>query len=564
MFSSADLIDALRRRTRRSLRPQAPAGSYPPGWQHLFDALVPRTGAVTGASPQAVMAEMAKREPSPPMPLEVMGRWRASATLWRTDWHPRSRDERGDRWLAQGLTGVLHLFYLVVFAWLLFARVPMSPEERAAASAGEEAIQVDYIVEAIPQVQESQAAPDAAATPSSAPPSSRPEATVETAQSAPAAPAPAPAEPAPAAAPSPPQDQPLQVTEVAVPDSSFTVPPPRITERTPEVRRPTDVDVPDRAVELRETPVARAPVTPREPVVEARPREVTLVDREVPTPTPQARERTIALRPVDAPDVRTPTREVAVRDVPSPAPTVRERTPSTTREASAPRATPAAPAVSSREIAIRPRPAPPEAAGATPAPTAGRAPTPAPAPAPATGAGTRPAPGAPGTTPAPAVTGTPRAGDDWSRPAAGAGRAPGTPGRPGGSSRLFNPDGSPRLADGTAAAGGGLPPGTITEDYEKIDRMGTWVKRPGSNYEPTRFDSVWVPHENLLEEWVRKGVKAIEIPVPGTSKRIVCAVSILQLGGGCGIRDPNLNDQEATARPPPDVPWKPELQEQGD
>ena len=60
---------------------------------------------------------------------------------------------------------------------------------------------------------------------------------------------------------------------------------------------------------------------------------------------------------------------------------------------------------------------------------------------------------------------------------------------------------------------------------------------------------------------MRKGVKEMGIPIPGTSKRIVCVVSILQLGGGCGISDPNLNDQPATARPPPDIPFKPELQE---
>ena len=39
---------------------------------------------------------------------------------------------------------------------------------------------------------------------------------------------------------------------------------------------------------------------------------------------------------------------------------------------------------------------------------------------------------------------------------------------------------------------------------------------------------------------------------------------LLQLGGGCGISDPNLQDQEAIARPPPDIPFKPELQEDQD
>ena len=70
-----------------------------------------------------------------------------------------------------------------------------------------------------------------------------------------------------------------------------------------------------------------------------------------------------------------------------------------------------------------------------------------------------------------------------------------------------------------------------------------------------------MPNESLLAEWVRKGRKTVAIPIPGTSKKINCVVSLLQLGGGCSIVDPNLNEQPAEGRPPPDVPFKPELQE---
>ena len=59
---------------------------------------------------------------------------------------------------------------------------------------------------------------------------------------------------------------------------------------------------------------------------------------------------------------------------------------------------------------------------------------------------------------------------------------------------------------------------------------------------------------------MRRGIKTVSIPIPGTTKKIDCAVSLLALGGGCGISDPNLNEQPAEARPPPDVPFKPELQ----
>ncbi|ALN58290.1 hypothetical protein GLE_2942 [Lysobacter enzymogenes] len=64
-----------------------------------------------------------------------------------------------------------------------------------------------------------------------------------------------------------------------------------------------------------------------------------------------------------------------------------------------------------------------------------------------------------------------------------------------------------------------------------------------------------------MAEWVRRSVKDVMIPIPGTSKRIQCSVALLMLGGGCGISDPNLNEQPAEARPPPDVPFKPHLQE---
>ena len=125
-------------------------------------------------------------------------------------------------------------------------------------------------------------------------------------------------------------------------------------------------------------------------------------------------------------------------------------------------------------------------------------------------------------------------------------------------------DGTPRLAGNDGRVGGGLPPGTITEDYEKIDRMGTWLKRPPSDYEPTTFDRFWIPHENLLQEWVRRSIKEVLIPIPGTSKKIKCAVALLALGGACDITDPNLMDTEADGRKPPDVPFKPELQQDQD
>ena len=149
---------------------------------------------------------------------------------------------------------------------------------------------------------------------------------------------------------------------------------------------------------------------------------------------------------------------------------------------------------------------------------------------------------------------TPQRDDDWG--AAARDRSGGQDG----TASLFNPDGSPRLP-GDGQVGGGLPPGTITEDYEKIDRMGTWLKRPPTDYEPTSFDRFWVPHENLLEEWVRRSIRTVLIPIPGTNKSIRCNVATLAFAGGCDLVDPNLQDDPASARPPPDIPWRPDLQE---
>ena len=73
-----------------------------------------------------------------------------------------------------------------------------------------------------------------------------------------------------------------------------------------------------------------------------------------------------------------------------------------------------------------------------------------------------------------------------------------------------------------------------------------------------------MPNETLLEQWVRQNIREVSIPIPGTTKKLHCVVSLLQLGGGCGITDPNMQDQEAIARPPPDVPFKPDLQEDQD
>ncbi|MEE7561273.1 transmembrane repetitive protein, partial [Xanthomonas sp. Kuri4-2] len=114
--------------------------------------------------------------------------------------------------------------------------------------------------------------------------------------------------------------------------------------------------------------------------------------------------------------------------------------------------------------------------------------------------------------------------------------------------------------EGTAARGA---PGGDSDSWtrDRLAQSGTWLKRPPYDYTPTSLDRYWIPNESLLQEWVRRGLKQIEIPIPGTTTRITCVVSLLQFGGGCGLSDPNMNEQPAQARPPPDIPFKRELQE---
>jgi hypothetical protein len=305
----------------------------------------------------------------------------------------------------------------------------------------------------------------------------------------------------------------------------------------------------------------------------------------LPPPTPRTVE--LPQAEIREPALQVPIRDIALAKEPAPAPTP---APVPTPPAPVATPTPVVPTPPAPPVVVQaPRPQPPAVVQPQPQPVQPTAPT-APAPGKATAqtppvapaqpvAGTTPAATAPvtagkpapvsGSVPARVAAGsgqvaTPKPGarptfprsDDWG--ASSRNRAGAEAGRPPG---LFNADGSPRLASGTAQPGGGFPPGSDRWTKDQFDRAGTWLKRPPNTFEATRFEKLWVPNETLLEEWVRKNIRTMTIPIPGTSKTLTCVVSILQMGGGCGISDPNLNDQEATARPPPDIPFKRELQE---
>ncbi|MBB1472051.1 hypothetical protein H5368_03295 [Luteimonas sp. MC1782] len=555
MFSSAELIEALRRRMRRSLRPPPPVGEFPPGWREWFAATGTRSRGVVGAAAGDIAAILMAREPQlSTRVLEVLGPWRAYATLWRQGWQPASRDERGTRVAAMTLSMLLHLLFALALVWLMHARFFVFPAPEAARE-GEQVIQVEFIGTGTPEdagggaaqaISDDAPAPAASASAAPSAATSREPQVVP-----PPAPLPEPGEAlaeAPAVAVVAPAPSPLQVTEVAVPDSVFTVPPPRPVDIAAPTVAPRDV-----VARVREIDVAEAPLSPVLAEVRTRPievavprpspRGVAVVEREIEVASETARIDTLPARELPTITTRQPAAQApAVRDRGVPMPSA--------RPAAAAPATTVATATAADAPGSARQPATGTVAGATRTPAGGRPD--------ATGSGARATGSAAGAGPAadakPGTLPSPRRGDDRgdsTRNVAG-GQA--------GSSGLFNADGSARLPGG-GRVGGGLPPGTITEDFAKIDRNGTWLKRPPIGYEPTSLDRYWVPHESLLAEWVRKSVTEVRIPIPGSSKSIRCVTVMLALGGACDIVDPNMQDIEATARKPPDVPFKRELQE---
>ncbi|MCW0366513.1 hypothetical protein NB699_001496 [Xanthomonas sacchari] len=558
MTRAADILDVLLARTPRKLLRDRRTG-LPYAWAHWIAAqpALPRPFA----APELIAA-MPPAQPPATLRLPALPLWQAFRRLWWQHWDPAPYDQRWWRRIAVLLSLLLHLLFAVFLLWVAFVRwlPPLTDADQAGR------VQVEFVGRGTPAESGGGAPAEAAASAeatSPTPPRARPTPPAAAAPApAPAAePAPAPPVPAPTTAsapPPPPVEQPLQVTETPTPTRDFVLPPPpsvRVPVPTPRAVVPPDVQVPVREVEVvtdvptvaqlrsRDIAVPR----PAAPQVQVREREVPAPLPQVQVPAPQLRTPTPTpvLRSADVPQVRqieVPTPSAATASAPTPAPAA--------APAASPDTTPAS--------AQTPQPAPAgAAASATAKPTA---------PA----AGTAP-PGSqaasPGSGPAPVARdggwATPQRGDDWgaaarNRPGdAGAGASKG-----GG---LFNADGSVRLADGRGndQAPARSAPGSETDTWtrERIEKAGEWLKRPPYDYTPTSFDKYWLPNATLLEEWVRRGIKSVKIPIPGTTSSISCVVSILQVGGGCSITDPNLNEQPAGARPPPNVPFKRELQE---
>jgi hypothetical protein len=564
VFSAAELIEVLHARDRRRfpLHADRPFGGFPPTWRAWFLSISERGGAVTGAPVADYIAVfLARPLRAAPKASVALDRWRGFVRLGRQQWEPAPRDQRGLRRFAVVSTALLHVVLCLLLLWVGFVAIGDAPPE--AQQAGE-SVQVEYIGVGTPTESGGAPAPGetdapAAASAASGSPAQAAAATVPpqpaSASAVPETSSDQPPQPAEASA-----AQPLAVTDTLRPDIDFTLPAPvprdltlpRLQVQTPEIASEivsVEAFEPRAPVRVLERPPSPLP-TPTVPTLRAQVAEVEALRQDVPV-------RELAQTTLRTPQLREPTLRATPSDIearPRPAPATAAASAST---ASVP--TPASPAAGTApgSAASSGRASSASTAAAPGAATSGGRPQ-----AQGTGqpTGLAPAGAGPAPSPRPGAAASARRADDWgdsTRNVPGnstAGRSPG----------LFNSDGSVRLPGDGGRAGGGLPPGTITEDFEKIDRMGTWLKRPPLDYTPTRFDRFWIPNRSLLEEWVSRGIKKVAIPIPGTTKRIECTVSLLQAGGGCTIYDPNLQDQEAIARPPPDVPFKPELQEDKD
>ncbi len=563
VFTAGELIEIIQVRYRRRfpLHADRPFGAFPPTWRAWFLSIQQRLGAVTGA-PVADYLDVLLRRPerAPPKASLELSRWRAYASLGRQQWEPAPRDQRWMRSVAGLVSGLLHVVFMVMLLWLGFVAIGDAPPQTRQAG---ETVLIEYIGTGTPAEQGGTAAPGEVDAPAaSAAPAPAQTSPTQTAAAA-AAPPSASAAAQPPVSEQPPQPaeagsvQSLVVTETARTDIDFTLPAPvprdvnlpQFQVTVPQVS-PSVVEIetfePRPTVRALERPALRVP----RPTVPALRTEVTEV--EVRRPTAEVQVKPLSQTPLRTPEIRVPTLRTTPTEVPmraSPAPVA-----ATTAAIPSPTATPAPPAAvpgnAAAAVGRSPTPANATPSGGQPqAAGAGRSATTA-----TTGAGPAPSP-RPGA--APSATRS----DDWGDSSR---NVPGNSTTAGRGPALFNSDGGIRLPGDGGRVGGGLPPGTIIEDFQKIDRMGTWLKRPPLDYTPTRFDKFWVPNRSLLEEWVSRGIKKVAIPIPGTTKRIECTVSLLSAGGGCTIYDPNLQDQEAIARPPPDVPFKPELQEDKD
>lgn len=492
----------------------------PYGWGLWLRALREKLGVIRHDSAEAIVQLFSERPvaETPRRPL-ALNRWQAFRSMFYQDWGPPLREDRRLRWFAGGVSFFMHLLFALLLILLAMIKLPPPP-----AANDESRVQVEFMGQGTPEeegggppaAQSESAAAAAAAQPATTPSSSTPAETAQ-ASSVPQQEIPVPAPPV--------AQQNVQVTETAEPTTTFVLPPatPRSLEIAPPQVKPRELGVPTREVTVVEAPPAQRELPRREIAIP-----------QVAQPTQEVRQREIAAPLPQIRNVQIPSRAIAAPELRAPAQSVRQA-----------------------EIAAPNRGT---ASSSSAANTASSSTTGDSARAPSAQQGTQPGSTAAGSSAAASRPGgvvTPKRGDDWGDSTR---NTPGQPtgGRAGDGPGLFNADGSVRVppnATGDASRPGA--PGSKQQQRADADRASKWLERPEFPYEPSMFDKYWRPtNESLLAEWVRRNIREVEMKIPGTNKRVKCVVSVLQVGGACSLFDPNLNEQPAVARPPPEIPVK--------
>ncbi|MCL1530987.1 transmembrane repetitive protein [Xanthomonas nasturtii] len=591
MTTAADLLLALRARMPSKLILDRRTG-LPYGWGIWMGNRKHAAAPFNDDQVTGVLLARARPSQRNVVSAAMLSPFQAFRSLWWQHWDPRPKDQRRQHWLALLGSFLIHLGFVALLIWVVTVR--WAPDD---AKPGDESrVRMTFIGDGAVEQGGGAGQPGAA-------------------ESAAAAATSAAAQTAAAVAAGEPPVSPTQTQSAADPVESPSTAQMQndATEPTEAVSEPVTADVPQVTVQVPpvtiESPlqVTETPVANNEFVVPPPP-TITLTTRAIERAAPQVEVRQRDIQTVtERPQVRElqrPATAVAVRA--ADAPTVRERDIVISERPQVPapaaRVPEIAPAVRMPDVAVRaaelpsvPDPAPVPVAVAPMAQTAPadasqrqtaaaessqtgtqpqanssqseRSSSSAAATAAAASATRSAANGNAGPKPADRSGGWDVAAnaDDWSK--SDRNRQGETTGANGQRNGMFNADGSVHVATGTGDAGHGAgdrgPPGSETDTWtrDQIAQGGTWLKRPPYGYTPTSLDKYWMPNQTLLQEWVRRGLKKIEIPIPGTTTKISCVVSLLQFGGGCGLSDPNLNDQPASARPPPDVPFKRELQE---
>lgn len=121
--------------------------------------------------------------------------------------------------------------------------------------------------------------------------------------------------------------------------------------------------------------------------------------------------------------------------------------------------------------------------------------------------------------------------------------------------RLFRPDGSVNVAEDllTRIERQVRADGLAEYRIADLDKAGHFETRTVLEYQETVFERYWVPTESLLEEWVRRGIQEVSIPIPGSNQKITCYISLVAPGAACGITSPKqlTSAEDSEYEPPP-------------